>query len=139
MKACGENAASFIDMLVDITKYELCLRRVDPMFREMDDIYVPGPNGQRIKLAGWQKFCERTYDRLVSEESRESSAASRRSERDVEWIDSSLLDAPEWEIEGGTDGIMMSDDDEDLEDDEDEDIAAMTAISELKIRKEKDV
>jgi hypothetical protein len=64
MKRAGENAGVFIDMLVDIGRYEHQLRRVDPMYREMDDLWVDGSEGERVKLNGWDKFSERAYDRV---------------------------------------------------------------------------
>jgi serine/threonine-protein phosphatase 2A regulatory subunit B'' len=70
MKRAGENAGYFLDMLIDIGKYEAALRRVDPMWREMDEVWA-GVGEGRVKLEGWDKFGERAYDLLVADEGRE--------------------------------------------------------------------
>lgn len=45
----SDNAALFFDMIVDGRKYESHVRRIDPFFREMDDVWVTGKDG-RVKL-----------------------------------------------------------------------------------------
>ncbi|KAJ3120091.1 Serine/threonine-protein phosphatase 2A regulatory subunit B'' subunit alpha [Nowakowskiella sp. JEL0407] len=62
------NAALFFDKIFDMRKYEIYMRRIDPMFREMDDLWTLDGSGKRIKLEGWEKFAERAYDELASEE-----------------------------------------------------------------------
>lgn len=134
-----ENAAMFLDMLVDIQKYEHTLRRVDPMFREMDELYITQPDGSRVKLTvrallplntvvqGWAKWCERAYDRLVAEESRGSTAETRQYEDDDGDFKTSLddddafgsLDTHDWDIEEDGEGAgVLTDEDSDAEVDE---------------------
>ncbi|KAJ3116659.1 Serine/threonine-protein phosphatase 2A regulatory subunit B'' subunit beta [Phlyctochytrium bullatum] len=67
------NAALFFDMVFDIRKYDMHIRRIDPAFREIDDVWVE-ERGRRIKLEGWDKFAERTYDELAQEERRSQSS-----------------------------------------------------------------
>jgi serine/threonine-protein phosphatase 2A regulatory subunit B'' len=43
-------APMFFDMLFDLRKYDGHIRRIDPMFREMDEVYVDGIDGVRVKL-----------------------------------------------------------------------------------------
>ncbi|KAJ3285382.1 Serine/threonine-protein phosphatase 2A regulatory subunit B'' subunit alpha [Borealophlyctis nickersoniae] len=79
LKRCG-CAPLFFDMIFDIRKYDVHVRRIDPMFREMDDVWVADHvTGEKIKLAGWDKFAERAYEELAVEEQRTSTAASYRS------------------------------------------------------------
>lgn len=49
LKKCGA-AFTFFDMLFDLRKYDAHIRRIDPMFRELDDMYLDNPDGTRIKL-----------------------------------------------------------------------------------------
>ncbi|KAJ3399336.1 hypothetical protein HDV05_001852 [Chytridiales sp. JEL 0842] len=56
-------------MMFDIRKYDNHIRRIDPGFREADDVWVE-EHGKRVKLDGWDKFAERTYDYLAMEEHR---------------------------------------------------------------------
>ncbi len=49
LKKCG-SAFLFFDMLFDLRKYEYHVRRIDPMFREMDDMYIDNSDGTRTKL-----------------------------------------------------------------------------------------
>lgn len=53
------------------------MRRIDPIFREMDDIFILNKMGERVKLEGWEKFAERAYEELALEESREAGATYR--------------------------------------------------------------
>ncbi|KAJ3029429.1 UNVERIFIED_CONTAM: Serine/threonine-protein phosphatase 2A regulatory subunit B'' subunit alpha [Siphonaria sp. JEL0065] len=87
LKRTPQNAALFFDMLFDLRKYDNHVRRIDPMYREMDDVWIEeavvvsgtaaavagggGGDGavlRRVKLQGWDKFAERAYDMLAYEE-----------------------------------------------------------------------
>ncbi len=50
LKRCPENAETFFDMIFDLQKYENHLRRVDPLYREKDDIFIDNGDGVRVKL-----------------------------------------------------------------------------------------
>ncbi|ORY33607.1 hypothetical protein BCR33DRAFT_520170 [Rhizoclosmatium globosum] len=64
-----QNAALFFDMLFDLRKYDNHVRRIDPMYREMDDVVVEEDGGRRkVRLEGWDKFAERAYELLAYEE-----------------------------------------------------------------------
>ncbi|KAJ3330564.1 hypothetical protein HDU76_005356 [Blyttiomyces sp. JEL0837] len=67
VKHC-RNAALFFDMIFDIRKYDTHIRRIDPAFREIDDVWIE-EGGKKIKLEGWDKFAERAYEQLALEES----------------------------------------------------------------------
>ena len=43
-------AGLFFDMIFDLRKYDMHIRRIDPQFREMDDIIIDGIDGNKIKL-----------------------------------------------------------------------------------------
>ncbi|KAJ3004572.1 UNVERIFIED_CONTAM: Serine/threonine-protein phosphatase 2A regulatory subunit B'' subunit alpha [Siphonaria sp. JEL0065] len=84
LKRTPQNAALFFDMLFDLRKYDNHVRRIDPMYREMDDVWIEenvvvsgasvataGGDAavlRRVKLEGWDKFAERAYDLLAYEE-----------------------------------------------------------------------
>ncbi|KAI8610404.1 hypothetical protein BC830DRAFT_1145900 [Chytriomyces sp. MP71] len=65
----SQNAALFFDMIFDLRKYDRYIRRIDPTFRDMDDVVVENRDGTRLKLDGWDKFAERSYELLAYEES----------------------------------------------------------------------
>ncbi|KAI8838636.1 hypothetical protein BC829DRAFT_404358 [Chytridium lagenaria] len=71
----SSNSALFFDMIFDLRKYDTHIRRIDPGFREADDVWVE-ERGKRIKLEGWDKFAERTYDELAMEERRSQSRST---------------------------------------------------------------
>jgi len=74
----SKNTPLFFDMLFDIKKYEMHLRCMDPLFREANEVWiVEGISSdninieeeeKKIKLEGWEKFAERTYEQLAYEE-----------------------------------------------------------------------
>ncbi|KNC97107.1 hypothetical protein, variant [Spizellomyces punctatus DAOM BR117] len=70
----SNNAALIFDMLFDIRKYDLHLRRIDPGFREWDDVFGVDDSGDRVKLEGWDKYAERAYDELAFDESHNESS-----------------------------------------------------------------
>ena len=55
-------------MLFDLRKYDAHIRRIDPAFREQDDVYFERATGERIKLEGFQKFAAKAYSILAEEE-----------------------------------------------------------------------
>ncbi|KAJ3136542.1 Serine/threonine-protein phosphatase 2A regulatory subunit B'' subunit alpha [Physocladia obscura] len=74
LKRSPSNASLFFDILFDLRKYDNYIRRIDPHYRELDDIWAEeivgsGLFGRRVKLEGWDKFAERAYDMLAYEES----------------------------------------------------------------------
>ncbi|KAI8845953.1 hypothetical protein BJ741DRAFT_586233 [Chytriomyces cf. hyalinus JEL632] len=74
LKRARHNAPLFFDMIFDLRKYDTHVRRIDPMFREMDDVVVDDVQlGRRVKLEGWDKFAERSYDQLAYEENSSNS------------------------------------------------------------------
>ncbi|KAJ3350421.1 hypothetical protein HDU83_009706 [Entophlyctis luteolus] len=109
LKRTPTNAALFFDMLFDLRKYDNHIRRIDPMFREVDDLWVmedasggkisdaggAGEDAQherrRVKLEGWDKFAERAYEFLAFEETRVSRAASFGSGGGISEEDEELL------------------------------------------------
>ncbi|KAJ1553028.1 Serine/threonine-protein phosphatase 2A regulatory subunit B'' subunit beta, partial [Cladochytrium tenue] len=68
----SRNTALFFDMIFDYKKYEMFVRRIEPSFREADEVWIE-EGGARIKLEGWNKFAERAYEILAHEESNSSS------------------------------------------------------------------
>ncbi|KAI9094555.1 hypothetical protein DFS34DRAFT_696063 [Phlyctochytrium arcticum] len=72
----SNNAALIFDMLFDIRKYDLHLRRIDPGFRDWDDLFAFDQKGERVKLEGWDKFAERAYDDLAFDEGQNDSGGS---------------------------------------------------------------
>ncbi|KAI9353017.1 hypothetical protein DFJ73DRAFT_340448 [Zopfochytrium polystomum] len=90
LKRCT-NISLFFDMIFDYRKYENYVRRIEPAFREADDLWVD-ENGVKVKLEGWNKFAERAYDILAQEESNQhaaqaaaaTAAATRAAERQAE-------------------------------------------------------
>ncbi|KAI9204475.1 uncharacterized protein BJ171DRAFT_619719 [Polychytrium aggregatum] len=64
----SKNPALFFDMLFDISKYDNYVRRLDPAFREMDEIWIIDHTGNKIQLEGWDKFVERSYSELAKDE-----------------------------------------------------------------------
>ena len=49
LKQCG-SASIFFDMVFDLKKYDSFIRRIDPAWREMDDVVVIDARGRRMKL-----------------------------------------------------------------------------------------
>ncbi|KAJ3101283.1 Serine/threonine-protein phosphatase 2A regulatory subunit B'' subunit beta [Phlyctochytrium planicorne] len=90
----SSNASLFFDMIFDIRKYDMHIRRIDPTFREIDDVWVE-ERGKRVKLEGWDKFAERTYDELAMEE--------RRSQSSCRSYDYSSYDVEDLEEDWGDD------------------------------------
>ncbi|KAL6624262.1 hypothetical protein LY90DRAFT_520086 [Neocallimastix californiae] len=74
----SKNTPLFFDMLFDIKKYEMHLRCMDPLFREANEVWIVegissdniniDEEEKKIKLEGWEKFAERTYEQLAYEE-----------------------------------------------------------------------
>ena len=64
----SRSASLFFDMLFDLRKYDAHIRRIDPAFREQDDVYFERATGERIKLEGFQKFAAKAYSILAEEE-----------------------------------------------------------------------
>ncbi|KAJ3163220.1 Serine/threonine-protein phosphatase 2A regulatory subunit B'' subunit alpha [Geranomyces michiganensis] len=65
LKRC-RNAGLVFDMIFDLRKYDLHVRRHDLSFREFDDMYVQDRvTKERILLEGWDKFAERAYEELA--------------------------------------------------------------------------
>ncbi|KAJ3267906.1 Serine/threonine-protein phosphatase 2A regulatory subunit B'' subunit alpha [Terramyces sp. JEL0728] len=62
------SAPLFFDMIFDLRKYDSHIRRIDPVFRDMDDM-ICEENGTPVKLEGFQKFAFRAYQILAEEES----------------------------------------------------------------------
>ncbi|TPX45895.1 hypothetical protein SeLEV6574_g03574 [Synchytrium endobioticum] len=82
LKKCG-SASIFFDMIFDLRKYDSFVRRIDPAWREMDDVVVMDARGRRIKLEGWDKFSERAYEELANEESQQRTNSYRSTSRYV--------------------------------------------------------
>lgn len=40
----------FFDMIFDLKKYDHHIRRIDPMFRELDDVTVNDASGEKLTL-----------------------------------------------------------------------------------------
>ena len=40
----------FFDMIFDLRKYDSYIRRIDPMFRDLDDMYIDNQDGTKTKL-----------------------------------------------------------------------------------------
>ncbi|KAJ3348831.1 hypothetical protein HDU91_006498 [Kappamyces sp. JEL0680] len=72
LKKCG-SAFLFFDMIFDLRRYDYHIRRIDPLFREMDDMYIDNADGTRTKLEGFVKFAARAYMLLAEEESQGNS------------------------------------------------------------------
>ena len=49
LKKCG-SSFSFYDMIFDLRKYDSYIRRIDPMFRDLDDLYIDNQDGSKTKL-----------------------------------------------------------------------------------------
>ena len=62
------NPALFFDMIFDLRKYDHQIRRIDPVYREMDDIWILEPDGTRVMLEGWNKYAYRSYEELSADE-----------------------------------------------------------------------
>ncbi|KXS13641.1 hypothetical protein M427DRAFT_58458 [Gonapodya prolifera JEL478] len=79
LKRC-RHAGLFFDLLFDWKKYDARVRRMDPGFREQDDVWVVDRKaGTRVKLSGWDKFAERSYELLAYEEQVQQQSVSVRS------------------------------------------------------------
>ncbi|KAJ3033163.1 Serine/threonine-protein phosphatase 2A regulatory subunit B'' subunit alpha [Rhizophlyctis rosea] len=96
LKRCG-CASQFFDMLFDIRKYETHLRKVDPAFRETDEVWVTDKAGQRLKLEGWDKFAERAYEELAFEESQQQRSSSNHHHQNNTETYGLALDANDYE------------------------------------------
>ncbi len=61
----SNHAAHFFDLIFDLRSYDVHQRRMEPSFREADDVWVCDEDGNRkFKLRGWEKFSERQYEIL---------------------------------------------------------------------------
>lgn len=61
----SNHAAHFYDLVFDLRSYDVHQRRMEPAFREADDVWVCDEDGNRkFKLRGWEKFSERQYEIL---------------------------------------------------------------------------
>ena len=40
----------FFDMIFDLKKYDHHIRRIDPMFRELDDVTISNGSGEKLTL-----------------------------------------------------------------------------------------
>jgi hypothetical protein len=49
LKKC-RSAFLFFDMIFDLKKYDSHVRRIDPMFRALDDMYIDNLDGTKTKL-----------------------------------------------------------------------------------------
>jgi hypothetical protein len=49
MKKCG-SPSMFFDLLFDLRKYDHQIRRIDPVYREMDDIAITDADGSKTVL-----------------------------------------------------------------------------------------
>ncbi len=49
LKRCG-SPSLFFDMVFDLRKYEHQLRRIDPVYREADDITILNASGEKVTL-----------------------------------------------------------------------------------------
>ncbi|KAI8914507.1 hypothetical protein EDD86DRAFT_273568, partial [Gorgonomyces haynaldii] len=64
----NKSAGLVFDMLFDLRKYDQHNRRIDPAFREMDNVFLELPDGTRLLLEGFQKFAAKAYQILAEEE-----------------------------------------------------------------------
>ena len=80
-------------MIFDLRKYDHQIRRIDPLYREMDDLTIVDVNGEKISLEyvldsmflwyrGWNKYAHRAYEELSSDESQQQESAVVVSEFD---------------------------------------------------------
>ncbi|KAJ3340551.1 Serine/threonine-protein phosphatase 2A regulatory subunit B'' subunit beta [Gonapodya sp. JEL0774] len=77
LKRCN-NAGLFFDLLFDWKRYDARVRRMDPGFREQDDVWVLDKKlAMRVKLSGWDKFAERSYEALAYEEQVQQQSVTR--------------------------------------------------------------
>ncbi|KAJ3323998.1 Serine/threonine-protein phosphatase 2A regulatory subunit B'' subunit alpha [Boothiomyces sp. JEL0866] len=81
------SAPLFYDMIFDLRKYDSHIRRIDPVFRELDDM-ICEENGTPVKLEGFQKFAFRAYQILAEEESQSGNADDVMD--DLQYTDSDL-------------------------------------------------
>ncbi|KAJ3087869.1 Serine/threonine-protein phosphatase 2A regulatory subunit B'' subunit alpha [Quaeritorhiza haematococci] len=79
LRRCA-NAPLFFDMMFDIRKYDMHCRRIDPTWREMDDLWITDKQNRKIKLEGWDKFAERSYEELAIEESQQRGSSYRNNQ-----------------------------------------------------------
>ncbi|KAJ3182628.1 Serine/threonine-protein phosphatase 2A regulatory subunit B'' subunit alpha [Geranomyces variabilis] len=80
LKRC-RNAGLVFDMIFDLRKYDLHVRRHDLSFREWDDMYVQDRvTKERILLEGWDKFAERAYEELACDGDEDDGMHSEGSE-----------------------------------------------------------
>ncbi|KAI9346228.1 hypothetical protein BDR26DRAFT_125111 [Obelidium mucronatum] len=148
LKRTPQNAALFFDMLFDLRKYDNHVRRIDPMYREMDDVWIEeevvvgsvggGAGGclKRVKLEGWDKFAERAYELLAYEEAGGGGDGGGGGGGNADAVDGNgiggrgsgvgggvrnLEDDDEEDMEGGHWSCYLGKDDEDEDVDEDED------------------
>ena len=50
----SKSAHIFFNMLFDLKKHDLHIRRCDPMFREMDDVHFENKDGTKTTLEYYQ-------------------------------------------------------------------------------------
>ncbi|KAI8926542.1 hypothetical protein BC831DRAFT_456106 [Entophlyctis helioformis] len=100
LKKCG-CAPLFFDMLFDLRKYDAYIRRIDPSFREQDDVYFERPSGERVKLEGFQKFAAKAYSILAEEESQSASYGNMDDMDDNALMDGymGVVSTRDWEVE----------------------------------------
>ena len=122
LKKPSVNAATFFDMIFDIQKYEVQLRRVDPVFREFDDLVIVDGDGAKTRILGWDKFAEKAYEHLVSVDDSMRDGANTEYAADStyssdEWVQGNL----EWSEMEMTDELNEEfNDDDSLSDDDDQ-------------------
>ncbi|KXS11229.1 hypothetical protein M427DRAFT_60803 [Gonapodya prolifera JEL478] len=77
LKRC-RNAGLLFNFLFDWRRYDVHVHRMEPSFREQDEVWIAEKKGGagRVKLIGWDKFAERTYELLAYEEQQQQSAAA---------------------------------------------------------------
>lgn len=142
LKKCS-NTPLFFDMIFDLKKYDMHIRRIDPTFRELDDVWIEDGD-KRFKLEGWDKYAERAYDQLAQEESSGQqrnnttiNTISTTSYRGISYlIDEGGNRDGEEDGEGG--GISfgvedMEDGWEDQEDDENDNVGEVTGMTKVGI------
>ncbi|KAI9029270.1 hypothetical protein DFJ74DRAFT_703091 [Hyaloraphidium curvatum] len=75
----SNHAAHFFDLVFDLRSYDVHQRRMEPSFRESDDVWICDEDGNRkFKLRGWEKFSERQYEILANEERLQAQQQARR-------------------------------------------------------------
>jgi len=72
----------FWDMCFDLRNYDAHQHRMDPAWREQDDVWCVDPVKGKLKLRGWEKFAERGYELLAWEESQAQQREQQRALRE---------------------------------------------------------